>query len=172
MSNFYLTLMHREALRRLEDAQLLAGRGDSAHLLSLLGMELLLKLVHEVAVGRKTSHGHKYELIFRDLPDETKNEIIQRAGNRIGPSELNTAAPDILKKWGENFITLRYPYEKYEGLTEEEYHRLGAEWIEAGAPVEKALFRYFPKELFGMVDALKQMADEMASNSFQPTRSR
>lgn len=167
MSNFHLKLMHREALRRLEDAQALGGRGDSAHLLSLLGLELLLKLVHEVVVSKKTFHGHKYQLIFCDLPAETQREILARAGNRIGPSALNTGASDILKEWGENFISLRYPYEKYEGLTEEEYHLLGEEWIESGAPIEEAMFRYFPEELFGMLEALKQMADEMASNSFQ-----
>jgi len=167
MSNFHLTLMHREALRRLEDAKLLAGRGDSAHLLSLLGFELLLKLVHEVTVGKKTSHGHKYHLIFRDLPAETQKEILERAGNRIGPSALNNTGADIFKEWGDNFISLRYPYEKYEGLTEEEYLRLGDKWIKAGAPIEGAQFRFFPEELFGIVEGLKQMAEEMANNSFQ-----
>lgn len=146
---------------------MLAGRGDSAHLLSLLGLELLLKLVHEVSTGKKTFHGHKYDLIFRDLPVETQTEILERAGNRIGTSALNNAAADILKEWGENFISLRYPYEKYEGFTEEEYQKLGDDWIAAGAPVDKAYFRYFPEELFGMVDALKKMAEEMANNSFQ-----
>ena len=169
MSNFHLTLMHREALRRLEDAKVLAGRGDSAHLLSLLDFELLLKLVYEVTVGKKTLHGHKYQLIFRDLAAETQKEILERAGNRIGPSALNTAASDIFKEWGENFISLRYPYEKYEGLTEEEYLRLSDQWVEAGAPLEEAQFRYFPEELFGMVEGLKQIADEMANNSFQRT---
>lgn len=167
MPNFHLTLMHREALRRLDDAKVLAGRGDSAHLLSLLGFELLLKLVHEVIVGQKTPHGHKYHLIFCDLPAETQKEILERAGNRIGPSALNTAASDILKEWGENFISLRYPYEKYEGLTEDEYLSLGAQWVEAGAPLNGAQFRYFPEELFGIVEGLKQMAAEMANNSFQ-----
>lgn len=167
MSNFHLTLMHREALRRLDDANVLAGRGDSAHLLSLLGFELLLKLVHEVTVGKQTFHRHKYDLIFQDLPAETQKEILKRAGNRIGPSDLNIAAPDIFKEWGENFISLRYPYEKYKGLTEQEYIRLGDQWVEAGAPLEEAQFRYYPEELFGIVEGLKQMADEMANNSFQ-----
>ena len=148
---------------------MLAGRGDSAHLLSLLGLELLLKLVHEVSAGKKTPHGHKYHLIFRDLPANTQTEILERAGNRIGPSALNTAAADIFKEWGTNFISLRYPYERYEGLTEEEYHQLGDDWVASGAPVEEAFFRYFPQELFGIVDALKNMANEMANNSFQRT---
>lgn len=161
--------MYREALRRLEDAQVLAGRGDSAHLLSLLGFELLLKLVHEVSTGKKTSHGHRYHLIFSDLPKATQTEILERAGNRIGSSALNTSAVDVLKEWGTNFISLRYPYERYEGVSEEEYRKLGSEWVEAGAPLEEASFRYFPEELFGMIDALRNIAFEMTNNSFKQT---
>lgn len=163
--------MHREALRRLEDAKVLAGRGDSAHLLSLLGFELLLKLVHEATLGKKTLHRHKYHLIFRDLSTETQKEILEKARERIGISGLNNVASDIFKEWGENFINLRYPYEKYEGLTEEEYLSKGSKWVDAGATLESAHFRYFPEELFGMVEALKQMTDDMASNSFQRTPS-
>ena len=167
MTDFYLTLMHREAIRRLEDAEFLRNRGDSAHLLSLLGLELLLKLVHEVVVGKKTSHRHQYHLIFHDLPLETQKEILERAHDRIGPSALDTNTSVILKEWGNNFISLRYPYEKYEGLTEAEYHQKSEDWIQAGAPLEEATFRYFPEELFGIIEALKQMTNEMANNSFQ-----
>jgi hypothetical protein len=35
--------------------------------------------------------------------------------------------------------------------------------------LEEATFRYFPEELFGLIEALKQMSGEMASNSFQRT---
>ena len=166
MSNFHLVLMHREALRRLADAKVLSDRGDSAHLLCLIGLELLLKLIHEVTLRRKTTHGHKYELIFRDLPIEIQEEIIKRAGARIGPSALNSGALKILREWGKNFVNLRYPYEKYEGLTEKEYSALGEDWLKAGASLEEAHFRYFPEELFGMVDALKGMAEDMAKNSY------
>lgn len=49
---------------------------------------------------------------------------------------------------GENLVNLRYPYEKYEGLTEKEYLALGEDWVKAGASLEEAHFRYFPEELF------------------------
>ena len=169
MAFFHLTLMHREALRRLEDAAALAGRGDSAHLLSLLGFELLLKLVHEVVLGRKTTRGHKYQEVFSDLPSEIQQILLTVARTRIGPSALNSDPTAVLEQWGKNFIDLRYPYEKYEGLTEAEYERLGRDWIEAGAPLDKARFRFYPEELFGMVESLKQMAEQMANNSFQRT---
>ena len=169
MASFHLTLMHREALRRLEDAKLLARRSDSAHLLSLLGFELLLKLIHEIALGQKTKHGHKYELIFSDLPAETQEAILKEARTRIGLSALNSAPLDVLKEWGGNFIDLRYPYEKYEGLTEQEYLRLGDRWVAAGAPLEEAQLRYYPEELFAMVETLRQVADDMANNLFQRT---
>ncbi len=159
--------MHREALRRLDDAKVLAGRGDSAHLLSLLGLELLLKLIHEVTLERKTTHRHKYESIFSDLPTEIQETILKIARTRIGPSVLNSDPLKVLEEWGKNFIGLRYPYEKYEGLTEAEYSRLGEKWVEAGGLLDEAQFRFYPEELFAMVEALKQMAGDMASNSFQ-----
>lgn len=166
---FHFTLMHRDALRFLEDAKLLANRGDSAHLLVLLGFELLLKLVHEVTLGRKTKHLHKYQLIFSDLPPATQEEILKVARTRIGPSNLNSAPLDIFTDWGKNFIDLRYCYEKYEGLSEEEYLNLGKAWEESGAKPEEATFRYHPEELFAMVESLKQMAQNLANNSFKPT---
>lgn len=169
MPSFHLTLMHREAIRRLDDAKQLIGHGDSAHLLSLLGFELLLKLVHEVTLERKSEHGHRYDLIFSDLPTEVKDQILKAGRARIGISALTSKPMTVFKEWGNNFIQLRYPYEKYEGLTEEEYLRQGAEWVAAGAPLEEAQFRYYPEELYAMLEALREMTDEMAKNSFRRT---
>lgn len=165
--SFHLTLMHREALRRLDDGEALSGRGDSAHLLCLLGFELLLKLVHEVTLGKETLHGHKYDLIFCDLPAEIQEEILVNSRARIGHSSLSTNPLDVLKEWGQNFIALRYPYEKYKGLTEEEYLSMGQRWLEADAPLEGAQFRYYPEELFAMLEVLKKMSNDMAKNSFR-----
>lgn len=102
MSNFHLVLMHRESLSKLADAKVLSDRGDSVHLLCLIGVELLLKLIHELTLRRKTTHGPKYELIFRDLLIEIQGEIIKRVGARIGPSALNSGALKIFESGGKS----------------------------------------------------------------------
>ena len=64
--------------------------------------------------------------------------------------------PRLLELFSGNFIRLRYPYEEYAGMSEDEYIAIGTEWIKAGAPVEKATFQYFPNELRGLLDALQE----------------
>lgn len=175
MSTLRLRLMHREALQRLTDAEVLHGASaidapsDSVHFLRLLGLELLLKLVHEVVLQEKSRHRHAYEEIFQALPTHLQSRLLKLAGERIGPSTLSTDAISVLKEWGKNFVDLRYPYERYESLTEEQYTALGKQWVESGAPIEDATFRYHPEELFGMLYALRLVAEEMANQSFQPT---
>ena len=167
--------MHREALQRLEDAEVLDRayrvdtRSDSAHLLQLLGLELLLKLVYEITLQRKSTHHHAYEQIFEALPDHLQNKILKLVGERVGPSALSTNVAAVLKEWGKNFIALRYPYERYESFTEEQYAALGEQWIAKGAPIDEATFRYYPEELFGMLHALRLIAEEIANQSLQPT---
>jgi len=175
MNALRLRLMHREALQRLEDAEALCRasrvdtRSNSVHLLQLLGLELLIKLVHEVVLQKKSDHRHAYEKIFEALPDHLQSRLLKLASERIGPSGLSKNAESIFKEWGENFIALRYPYERYESLTEEEYVALGEEWVAKGGPIDEATFRYHPEELFGMLHALRLVAEEMANQSFQPT---
>ena len=177
MSTLHLRLMHREALQRLADAEVLhrASAIDapsaSIHLLQLLGLELLLKLVHEVVLQEKSTHSHAYEKIFQALPVHLQNRLLKLAEERIGPSILSRDAIPVLKEWGRNFIDLRYPYERYESLTEEQYAALGKQWVAKGAPMEEASFRYHPEELFGMLHALRLVAEEMATQSYQPTAS-
>ena len=62
--------MHQEALQRLRDAETLSEamalgeQSDSPYLLSLLGLELLLKFVFE-SVLCKPGRGHDYEKLFK-----------------------------------------------------------------------------------------------------------
>lgn len=169
MNRYYLHLMYREALQRLDDAEVLYGassintRSDSVHLLQLLGLELLLKLIHEVTVQKKLNHSHAYEKIFQELPDYVQDRLLRVAGERIGPSALSEDAVAVLKEWGQNFIALRYPYERYESLTEEQYRALGEQWVAKGCPSEEATFRYHPEEMFGMLHALRLVAEEINS---------
>ena len=177
MSVLRLRLMHREGLERLNDAEVLAGASairnssNSAHLLSLLGLELLLKLVYEVSLDSR-AHGHKYDEIFLALPPPMQETVLKNARARIGPSALDTDADVriVLREWSENFVALRYPYERYEGMTEAQYQRLGAEWIAKDSPLKEATFRYYPEELFGMLHALRAVANDMANTSFKRTQ--
>ena len=171
MNALRLTLIHREALRRLQDAKTLAEANnsnpfsDSSHLLSLLGFELLLKFVYEISLGRAAPPTHKYHALFAALPDEIQTKIVASANARIGRSAIDGNLADMLKEWAENFVALRYPYEKYVDMTEEDYKKLGTEWASRGGQLSEATFRYHPEELFGIVHALQCIADDMAKKS-------
>jgi hypothetical protein len=164
--------MYREAQQRLDDAERLSNafeigeHSDSPYLLELLGLELLLKLIYEVNSGKPSSHKHEYEKIYNDLPSGIQERLINLAGEWIGPSGLNDRTDEILKEWGKNFIALRYPYEKYKGFSEEQYRKLGTDWLASGGELEKATFRYHPNELRGMLHALRTVANEIADKLF------
>lgn len=168
MDSLRLRLMHREALRRLEDAEKLEGAlgigesTDSPYLLKLLGFELLLKLIYEVKLKKEAAFGHRYQEGFKDLPVDLQDELLRLAGEWRGPSDLANNHEIVLEERGKNFIALRYPYEKYKGYTQEEYFEVGERWLANGAPLDEAEFRYHPNELYGFLQALRQVAEEMA----------
>lgn len=166
--------MHREAVRRLSDAQLLVEadpigtrRADSDHLLKLLGLELLLKFLFEVEHSRQAdSFGHGYKEIFSALRPETQARLISLCGERIGPSPFTKDSTKILAEWGRNFVDLRYPFERYKGLSEEQYAATSARWLQKGAKLESATFRFYPQELSGVLHALQTIANECAHRIF------
>ena len=160
------SLMLRESAKRFESAELLRAAGDdsdSAYLLQLVGFELLLKVVVERATGKEV-HGHHYLTLFNKLSEETRSAVLQLAGEWAGPSALTHAHESVLTDLGSNFVKLRYPYEEYSSLTNEQYQQLGEEWIARGASSAEADFRYHPEELRALTLALRQLAD--ASQQF------
>lgn len=170
MDKLKLRLMHQEALQRLEDAETLSeglalgGGGDSAYLLRLLGFELLLKIVYESGLG-KPGRGHEYEKLFSELSPDVQTRLLSLAGERVGPSALGVNHESVLKEWGQNFIHLRYPWERYAWLSEEQYFALGEEWTSRGSPIEEATFRYHPTELVGILQALRLVVTELVDRS-------
>jgi hypothetical protein len=80
---------------------------DIGYLLRLLGLELLLKAVHEATCGKASRHGHRYDAIFAALPEGVRKRLLDVAGERIGPSGQNHNAPGVLAEWGRNFIDMR-----------------------------------------------------------------
>lgn len=162
--------MYREAIQRLDDAETLASAvalgesTDSPYLLKLLGFELLLKFVYEVTLKKQALFKHQYQVGFKDLPIDLQNKLLGSAGEWSGPSALSNNHEAVLEEWGRNFIDLRYPYEKYEGYTQEEYVAVGERWIANGVSLDAAKFRYYPNELHGFLKAFRQVAEEMANN--------
>lgn len=169
-----LRLIHREAIKRLSDAQILfeadplgSRRADSDHLLKLLGLELLLKFLFEVEQSRQADEfGHNYKDIFSALQPETQARLILLCGERIGPSTFTAESKKILAEWGRNFVDLRYPFERYKGLSEEQYAAKSARWPQKGAKLESATFRFYPHELTGALYALQVIANEHALQIF------
>jgi hypothetical protein len=174
MDRLRLRLMHREAIRRLSDAQLLveadplgSRRADSNHLLELIGLELLLKFLFEIEHSRQADgFGHDYKAIFSVLQPETQARLISLCGERIGPSAFTAEPTKILAEWGRNFVGLRYPFERYKGLSEEQYASTSARWLQKGAKLESATFRFYPQELSGVLYALQTIANEHALRIF------
>ncbi|OKO90743.1 hypothetical protein AC629_04015 [Bradyrhizobium sp. NAS80.1] len=154
-------LMLQEADTRLQAADKLRQAGDesdSAYLLRLLAFELLLKAALEKATGKSGTH-HRYHDLFAQLPSTVQERLLSVASERIGPSALTSDPSGVLKDLGSNFIALRYPYEKYGHMTRSEYEQAGAAWVESGAEVASADYRYHPEELFGLTFALQQHLD-------------
>lgn len=54
---------------------------------------------------------------------------------------------------------MRYPYEKYNSMSELEYAAVGDNWIASGANTSDADYRYHPEELLGLTFALQQLAN-------------
>ncbi len=154
-------LMIEESEKRFASAKLLRSAGDSsdsAYLLQLLAFELLLKVVVEQST-QSIAHGHNYKDLFASLSPQRQAEVLRIAGERIGPSLLTTNQNGVLSDLGSNFVKLRYPYDKYNDLTHQEYVRVGADWVAAGARLEDADYRYHPEELFGLTYALRQVVN-------------
>ncbi|MGT2476665.1 hypothetical protein [Paraburkholderia terrae] len=119
---------------------------------------------HHRSPGEIRNASHKYDQLFAFLPETARLELVQRARERVGQSALENAVK-VLEVWTKNFVRLRYPYESYPGLTQEQYERLGEEWFEAGAPLENATFVYYPEELFGFTHALLEMTADASGQS-------
>ena len=160
---FQVRLMAREAAKRSADSATLsatiAGAGsDSAYLLELLAFELLLKATLQIN-GKKPPTTHAYSSLVALLPSSVQSRLRDAATTRVGPDVDFSNLGGLLDTWGQNFISLRYPYEKYEGLTEEQYRARGEEWLRNGADEKAAAFVYHPEQLHAFTHALRTEVD-------------
>jgi HEPN domain-containing protein len=149
--------MKREAEDRLADADFLSQsicrRSDANYLLQLLAFEILLKAVLRIT-SVNAKRGHSYRDLFEALPAETQASVRRRAIERMGNGADYSGLPKLLETFGRNFIALRYPYERYEGLSDEAYAAMGEAWVRRGAPLGSATFVYHSEELYGLNFAL------------------
>ena len=154
--------MIREATRLADDAQYLRGRvlseSNGAYLLELLALEILLKCCVLLETG-VLERGHDYVHIFLRLSSETRRRIVHEAAQRMGPSADYSDPYWLLDLFSSNFTRTRYPYEAYNpGMSEADYIRMGAEWVDRGALIEEATFDFRPNELHGFIHALSALA--------------
>lgn len=153
-------LMLAEVEKRLSSAEILKSCGDctdSGYLLQLLAFEILLKLLYEKFKNEDAPETHQYLQIFEALPAATRREIVKLAEDRICSSTLSNPKTTVLTDLGKNFIALRYPYSKYDRMTEDHYASVGENWLASGAVLSKATFRYHPEELYGLIYALRTL---------------
>lgn len=152
-----ILLMYHEAKSRNDDADVLetsiSTKSDSGYLLRLLAFEVSLKcvlVIHDI----NPSNSHNYFNQIKKLPSQIYDRIIDLAENRMAGHTDFSNHQVLLKTFSKNFIALRYTYEKYKNIDENEYLRRGNEWYEAGCPVDKAEFIYYASELFCLIDAM------------------
>jgi len=163
-----IKLMWLEANAFLHDSELLSNSldrlSDANYLLRLLSFELFIKCLSNV-LGIQVGKRHNYKDIFSNFPREFRDEILTNAKQNYAGHVDYTDIDSLLETFEEQFIALRYPYEYYEGLTEEEYNKKGEEWEKNGMPLEQATIRYYPMELKGLIDALKDILKREIANN-------
>jgi len=150
-------VMRQQTVDVLEGA-IFADESDSKYLIKLIIFELLLKIVYENCLGFFAPKIHSYEKIFTLLPQDIQGKILTIAEQCNQKLNLRVSHSKVLKTLGRNFVNMRYPYEKYRGMTESKYKTKGSEWIAKGAEEKDADFIYYPNELDALTFALKQIA--------------
>lgn len=157
-----LIRMRDHAQRYLADAsslqQMLVAESDGASLLQLIAFEILLKAVQR-AHGGTPARDHKYTQLFDGLTADVRCRVLAAARARLGPRADVSDLPRLLSTWSSNFVALRYAYEAYDGMEQEEVDKRSAEWMAAGASIEKADFKYYPMELRALTEALNEELD-------------
>ncbi len=154
----YARAMYREAMGRLNDAEILSraaeAQSDSDALLRILGFEVLLKCAL-VLCGKPVRRSHCYTDLWADLPDEARGEILNVAQHHLpGLADLSDLGK-LLSEFRHTFEKARYYYEFYEKYTEAERQREGELWLRDGRAVDDAVIRYYSVELICLVEGLQ-----------------
>lgn len=156
MNNFKLKQIYQEGLKRYQDGEKLqkVSDSDSGYLLKLLGFELLLKAALYVD-KRQEDFSHNYYAVYCTLSKELKEKLIGDAQQASQIFDIKKRIELLLRWYEYNFVRLRYPFQNYENMTEEEYKQYSNLYMELGCPDGEAEFEYYPEELRGLFIALQ-----------------
>ncbi len=138
----------------------------AAALLALVGLELLVKLVFELATNAQAPKHHRLAELVAGLPDSTRDaltlDVVRRASGHI-----EGTFDDALKDWGESMVTMRYPYDLDRGMSDEARERRDAAWVEHDAPIEQAQFRFHPILFAATIDTLLRWTAPVADRDYR-----
>lgn len=138
------------AEERLNDAAILEEsartRSDSASLLSVLALEILLKCARFMDSGAHPK-SHDYVAAWKKLHVQTREEVLLKAKLRMpGHADLSDVE-ELLRIFRRAFEKARYQYEAYEGQSAAEVEARGDAWVANGSRLADADFVYRPNEL-------------------------
>lgn len=127
----------------------------------------MLKAMHLIHVD-PPGRTHRYDKLFYALPGKLRSLLVKAAVERNGGQQFADYSDmrKLLSAFSRNYVSGRYPYERFEDSSPEEVAERGREWLARGAPEEDADFVYYPEELFGLTYALdRHLQAWLGSNS-------
>jgi hypothetical protein len=151
--------MYSDASARLADAEILQtsldSQSDSAAILTVLGFEVMLKCAI-VLSGKSPKNNHKYSVQWMTLPEDVRSEILSVAEARMPGHTDFSDLNKLLVAFQFVFEKGRYYYEFFRDYSLEEQFELGQLWEELGSPLDEAIVRYYPNELFCLIEGLRR----------------
>jgi hypothetical protein len=159
--------MYESAMSRIGDADTLSSSlrlSDSASILRILGMEILLKAAIALA-GLEPKKSHNYLSLWNQLPVHVRDRVVEVANRRMPTHADLSNIPKLLTWYQYIFEKIRYPYEQFENYTDEEIRELSRFWgDDLDAAVDEALVQYYPNELTCLIEGLKVFVEAQLSN--------
>ena len=126
--NEHVARMLSDAQDRLNDADVLAESGraasNSASLLRILALEVLLKAAQWASLGRY-KRSHAYSALWDALPATARAAVLSVAKQRFPGHADFSSLGALFKDWEYAFTKGRYYFELYENYTLQEQRELG-----------------------------------------------
>ena len=163
-----LIRMYNEAIARIHDADILSSSNqstsDSSSILRVLGFEILLKCAIKLCGQSYKSH-HEYSKLWKALPGHASKEILSFAKLQ-SPGHTDFSNLERVLDAYKNVIL------NASGKSFKEQHDAGLEWEIKGFPINDADVRYYPEELYCLIEALKAYIKPKISKNDTPHRRR
>lgn len=104
---------------------------------------------------RQEDYSHNYDAVYCTLSRELKEKLIGEAQQTSQIFDIKMRIESLLRWYKYNFVRLRYPFQNYENMAEEEYRQYSNLYKELGCPDGEAEFEYYPEELRRLFIALQ-----------------